>query len=142
MTAARKIPEAYLKLVRRFPLRPLRTEAEYDEAVQILDSLAVRPEGTLSPGEQDYFDTLTLLVQEYDGRHFQMKMERLSALEVLKYLMGQNEMRATDLGRLLGNRPLASLILHGRRALSKTHIRILADHFKVDPGLFLDTRRS
>ena len=45
-------------------------------------------------------------------------------------------MKAADLGRLLGNRGLASLILHGRRTLSKTHIRILADHFQVDPEGF------
>ena len=45
-------------------------------------------------------------------------------------------MKPADLGRLLGNRSLASLILHGKRGLSKTHIRILADRFKVEPGLF------
>ncbi len=58
-------------------------------------------------------------------------------LTTLKYLMDQNGMRATDLGRLLGNRGLASLILHGRRQLSKAHIRKLSEHFKVSPALFL-----
>jgi antitoxin component HigA of HigAB toxin-antitoxin module len=37
----------------------------------------------------------------------------------------------------LGNRALASLILRGQRQLSKSHIRKLADHFKVSPALFL-----
>ena len=32
---------------------------------------------------------------------------------------------------------LASLIVHGKRELSKTHIRRLARHFKLDPGYFL-----
>jgi antitoxin component HigA of HigAB toxin-antitoxin module len=43
------------------------------------------------------------------------------------------------LGRLLGNRALASLILRGRRQLSKNHIRLLARHFKVSPALFFET---
>lgn len=46
-------------------------------------------------------------------------------------------MKSADLGRLLGDRGLASLILNGHRAMSKKHIRILADYFKVEPGLFV-----
>jgi antitoxin component HigA of HigAB toxin-antitoxin module len=46
-------------------------------------------------------------------------------------------MTASDLGRLLGNRTLGAAILAGRRALSKTHIKKPAEHFGVEPGLFL-----
>jgi len=127
----------YLKLIRRFPLRPLRSDDEYQEAVQVLDALAVRPEGSLSPGEQDYLDALTLLVQARDDERFNLETADLSPLEVLRYLMEQSKMRSADLGRLLGNRALASMILNGHRGLSKTHIRILADHFRVDSSLFL-----
>ena len=42
------------------------------------------------------------------------------------------------MGRLLGNRALASLILNGHRQLSKAHIRKLANHFKISAALFLD----
>ena len=59
---------------------------------------------------------------------------------MLKYLMDQSGMRPTDLGRVLGNRGLASLILHGHRQLSKTHIRKLTEHFKVSPAVFLEGR--
>jgi hypothetical protein len=34
------------------------TEGEYDAAIAILDTLAVRPEGSLDSGEQDYLDTM------------------------------------------------------------------------------------
>lgn len=131
---------AYLALVHRFPLRPLRTAADYDKAVSILDALAVRPEGSLDPGEQDYLDTLTLLVQAYDDQHHEIAVRAADPLSTLKYLMEQSGMRSTDLGQLLGNRGLASLILHGRRQLSKTHIRKLAERFKVSPEVFLGTR--
>ena len=57
---------AYLALIDLFPLRPLRGERDYDAAVTVLDTLAVRPEGSLEPGEQDYLDTLTMLVEAYD----------------------------------------------------------------------------
>ena len=51
--------------------------------------------------------------------------------------MEESGMTQADLGRLLGNRAVASLILNGHRQLSKTHIRKLANHFKVSPALFL-----
>jgi HTH-type transcriptional regulator/antitoxin HigA len=127
---------AYLALIDCFPLRPLRSERDYDAAVAVLDTLAVRPEGSLVAGEQDYFDTLTMLVEAYDREHY-VYMEHCDPLSMLKYLMQESGMTQADLGRLLDNRALASLILNGHRRLSKSHIRKLADHFKVSPGLFL-----
>jgi HTH-type transcriptional regulator/antitoxin HigA len=131
---------AYLALIDLFPLRPLRSDRDYDAAVSVLDTLAVRPEGSLTSGEQDYLDTLTMLVEAYDREHYEMDTETRDPLNMLKYLMQENGMTQADLGRLLGNRALASLILHGHRQLSKSHIRKLAEHFKVSPALFLQAK--
>jgi HTH-type transcriptional regulator/antitoxin HigA len=60
---------AYLALIDLFPLRPLHSERDYDAAVTVLDALVVRPEGSLDSGEQDYLDTLTMLVEAYDREH-------------------------------------------------------------------------
>ena len=128
---------AYLALIGVFPLRPLRSERDYDAAAAVLDGLAVRPEGSLNVGEQDYFDTLTMLVEAYDREHYTVGAGNGDPLTMLNYLMEESGMTQADLGRLLGNRALASLILNGHRQLSKSHIRKLADHFKVSPSLFL-----
>ena len=128
---------AYLALIDRFPLRPLRSGRDYDAAVAVLDALAVRAEGSLDAGEQDYFDTLTMLVEAYDQEHHAADEEKRDPLAMLKYLMEESGMAQADLGRLLGNRALASLLLNGHRHLSKSHIRKLAEHFKVSPALFL-----
>lgn len=131
---------AYLALIDRFPLRPLRSERDYDAAVAVLDALAVRPEGSLDPGEQDYFDTLTILVETYDRDHDETVNEPGDPLTTLKYLMQESGMTQAALGRLLGNRALASSILTGQRQLSESHLRKLAGHFKVSPTLFLPAR--
>ena len=135
-TRGRPAP-SYLALIDIFPLRPLRSDRDYDAAVTVLDTLAVRPEGSLDPGEQDYLDTLTMLVEAYDRERYNLATEQRDPLTMLKYLMEESGMTQADLGRLLGNRALASLILNGHRQLSKSHIRKLADHFKVSPALFL-----
>jgi HTH-type transcriptional regulator/antitoxin HigA len=129
----------YMRLVLEFPLRPLRTDREYGAAAVMLDRLAVQAEGSLSPGARDYMETLTLLVEAYDDERFKIKTKSMTPLEVLNYLMEQCGMTAGELGKLLDNRALASLILNGHRELSKAHIRLLSEHFKVEPGLFLET---
>ena len=134
----RKVHPDYLALIREHPLRPIYDHRNYDEAAAMLDRLAVKPENSLTPGERDYFDTLTLLVQAYDDAHFKMPKRKMTPLEALKYVMSESGMTQKQLGDLLGNRALASLVLSGNRGLSKAHIRILSDHFRVEPGLFID----
>ena len=129
---------SYFDLVRKFPLVPIRSEAQYDAAVVFLKNLAIRGEDALDEGEQAYLDALTQFVGDYEAQHYQFEASDLTPLAALKYLMKENGMKPADLGRLLGNRSLASLILNGKRGLSKTHIRILADRFKVEPGLFFE----
>jgi antitoxin component HigA of HigAB toxin-antitoxin module len=51
--------------------------------------------------------------------------------------MEESGTTTADLGRLLGNSGLASQIMLGRRELSKSHIRTLSQHFKLDAGYFL-----
>jgi HTH-type transcriptional regulator / antitoxin HigA len=134
-----EVADDYLKLVRRFPLRPIRNRVEYDLAVEILGKLIGRADAGLTPGEGDYTDVLSRLVGEYDQQHFTiLGNTKLSPLQALKCLMEEHAMKSADLGRLLGSgQGQASLILNGKRELSKANIRTLAEHFKVSAALFL-----
>ena len=134
---ANTLDSDYLALVRRFPLRPIRDAREYDAAAEVLDRLVTKDEHDLTAGERDYLDTLTLLVERYDDEHYGTDAGPRRPAETLKYLMEQCGMGVSDLGRVLGSQPAASMVLHGRRELSKSQIRKLAEHFKVEPGLFL-----
>jgi antitoxin component HigA of HigAB toxin-antitoxin module len=62
----------------------------------------------------------------------------LDSIAVLRYLMQDRGMSASDLRRLLGDRSLGPKILSGDRAPSKAHIKILARHFNVGPAVFMD----
>jgi antitoxin component HigA of HigAB toxin-antitoxin module len=57
----------------------------------------------------------------------------------LKYLIDLHQMNGSQLGQLLGrNRSLGGKILRGERQLSKAHIRVLVERFKVSPALFFE----
>ena len=104
-------PDSYFDLVRRFPLRPIRTRRGYAQAAAVMDELAVRDERTLDAGERDYLAVLADLIESYDEQHHRLALSRKAPVQVLKYLMKESGMRPTDLARVIGSRTAASLIL-------------------------------
>lgn len=128
----------YLELVRRFPLRPIRSREDYEEAAKILVELVGRADAGLTDGESDYTDMLTRLVREYDREHARfMNEDKVTPIEALKHLMRERSMNTVALGKLVGGSGQASLILNGKRELSKANIRTLAAYFFVSPALFI-----
>src|SRR5205823_283968 len=113
----------YLELVKRFPLRPIRNEAQYDQAVEIMGNLIGRADDPgLSDGESDYADALGQFVRIYDDKHYPVGEAFKTPLEALKFLMEQCGMNTTQLGELLGSGSgQASMILRGKRELSKAN---------------------
>src|SRR5436190_11985998 len=80
-----KTEDRYLDLVRRFPLRPLRSDADLDAAVAVVDLLLDREE--LTPPEQDYLDVLGDLVEAYEEEAIPIKA--VSDAEMLRFLIEQ-----------------------------------------------------
>ena len=66
-----------------------------------------------------------------------LRVRKLPPIELLKYLMEEHGMNTVSLGKLVGGSGQASLVLRGKRELSKANIRALADRFNVSPALFL-----
>jgi HTH-type transcriptional regulator / antitoxin HigA len=126
----------YLDLVRDFPLRKLRNDREHAQALKILTQLLGRPHGNLSYGQRSYAEGLALFVKEYEDRVYPFPRKKQTPLQILRSLMRDHQMNTQALGKIMGNRTAASLVLNGKRELSKSHIRRLATWFRVDPGIF------
>jgi len=127
----------YLTLVRRFPLRPIHTDAVHRGAVEMAAELTAKGDAELSAGEIDYLQALARFIDDYQKQRRNVSLQRATPLEVLRHLMEEREMTPAQLGDILGSRPAASMILKGRREMSKAHIRAAATHFAVSPAVFL-----
>jgi HTH-type transcriptional regulator/antitoxin HigA len=132
--SSRRLPTAYADLVALLPPRPIHDDIDLSNTTEMIDRLAGFD---LSADQEDYLEALSTFVEAYEAERFPIDDSRITPLDALKALLAEHEMTASDLGRLLGNRTLGAAILAGRRGLSKTHIVKLAEHFKVEPGLFL-----
>ena len=138
MSVARtaKPNQSYAELIKEFPLRPIRNDRELGRAMKVAGRLAIYDEGTLAQREQDYLDTLTILIEDYE-RNNCAELPEVTPLGMLKHLMEEHEMNISDLGRVIGSQSNASLILSGKRAISKRVMRLLSQHFGVEPAVFL-----
>jgi HTH-type transcriptional regulator/antitoxin HigA len=126
--------DEYLGLVRAFPLAHLRDDAHLDAAVAVHDR--VLDKGDRSPAEEMYLDALTDLVETYEEAH--VTIPARSGVDALRFLMEANDLRQVDLVPVLGRKSLVSEVLSGKRPLTLTHIKKLADYFRVSPAVFID----
>lgn len=129
---------SYLKLIGEFPLRPIRNEREYKAATAVMERLAVRGESGLDRGEQDYLDGLDEFISIYDRKAWTDRPRRGTPAQRLRSVMEDSGTTPRDLEKILRcSRSLISLMLSGKRELSKDKIRALARYFKLSADYFL-----
>jgi HTH-type transcriptional regulator/antitoxin HigA len=130
----RHLPRTYRALVAMLPPRPIHDDVDLANATEVIDGMAGF---ALNADQEDYLEAISTFVEAYEAARFPIDDSRITPLGALKTLLAEHGMSASDLGRLLGNRTLGTPVLAGRRALSKAHIKKLAEYFKVEAGLFL-----
>ncbi|HEY8284185.1 MAG TPA: helix-turn-helix domain-containing protein [Chloroflexota bacterium] len=128
------IDDEYWRLVRAFPLAPIRDDAHLEEALKIIDQLTdlvVRGEGV-----EEYLGALADLVYVYEQQH--VTWPRVTGVDVLRHLMIEHNLSQADLAPVMGGRSVISAVLAGKRRLNLTHITRLADHFGLPADVFID----
>jgi HTH-type transcriptional regulator / antitoxin HigA len=129
-----KTEEQYLDLVRQFPLRPLRTAADLDAAVAVIDALIDCPR--LTAPKQDYLDVLSDLVEAYEAEA--VPMRPVGDAELLRFLIEQKGVTQAAVAAGAGiAESTVSAVLAGKRKLKRAQIAGLANYFHVEPGTFL-----
>ena len=96
-------------------IRPIRTEAEYDEALEQIERYF---ESEPRPGtsEADRFDLLALIIEDYERKRW--PIDAPATIDAIRYRMETGGYTQADLGRLLGSRQRASDILTKKRPLT------------------------
>jgi len=84
-------------------------------------------------------DLLELLIDDYDNRTIESigTSEDMNPVEILHYLMEENQMSKAELARQLNvSRQLITEILNYKRNISKKMITKLCDRFRMQPIAF------
>jgi len=97
--------------------------------------LALDERDDLSPEEEALAEVLTLLIEDYEEKHY--PMPRVSPNESLNALMEERGLRHKDIWPILGHKGAATEVLSGRRSISKAQAKRLAEFFHVPIDLFI-----
>ena len=127
--------EEYGKLLTDTLPRKIETEEENERILAIIKPLMQKGEHNLSPEEETLLVLLCSLVEEFEEEAY--PMGNSTPRDMLLFLMEQQDLKQADLLEVFGSKGIVSEVVNGKRAISKTHAKRLAEKFKVSAELFI-----
>ena len=113
-------------------IRPVRSEQEYNAALEQIEKLWGAAPGT---PEGDELDVLLTLVKVYEEENHPVPPP--SPVEAIKFVMEQRGMKQADLVPYLGSRSRVSEILNGKRSLTLSMIRALHSKLGIPAAVLI-----
>jgi HTH-type transcriptional regulator/antitoxin HigA len=101
-------------------LKPIRTETDYEAALQEIDRLF---EAAPQTPEADRLEILAILVEDYEAEHYPMLPP--DPVDAILHVMDAYQLDATDLEPYLGSQKQVSAILSRKKSLTLPMIRKL-----------------
>ncbi len=137
-TTVSRAGDAYLELVRRMPLRRLRSTAEHAAAVRVLTRLSLAHQGTRDRDVLDYLDVLASLIDQHEiETRAKVDASRASPADVVRHLMAENRLSVSQLARETGvGQSNLSEMISGRRDFSRAAIAKPSRRFGLSPAVF------
>lgn len=127
--------KAYSRLLMTAHPGVVKSDAENDRLLSIVETLMAKGEHRLSAEENALLDLLLNLVHDYERRRYPIPPS--PPHEMVGYLMEQRGLSPAELVPVLGTRSRVSEVLAGKRGVSKEQAKKLATFFEVGVELFL-----
>jgi HTH-type transcriptional regulator/antitoxin HigA len=113
-------------------IKPIRTERDYEAALERITALMDARPGT---EEGDELDILATLVEAYEERHH--PIEAPDPVEAIRFRMEQQGYSRNDLAKVLRSAPRASEVMNRKRALSMEMVRALHDQWGIPADVLI-----
>ena len=109
-------------------------ENRYRRLLGAAATLMEKPDDTISEEEGKLLDRLSILIDEYETRAH--PLPKADPHQMLAHLLEEKNLKPSDLSSILP-KSRVSEILRGKRSISKTQAKQLAELFRVAVDLFL-----
>jgi HTH-type transcriptional regulator / antitoxin HigA len=113
-------------------IRLIKTEQDYNEAIQRVESLWGAKKD--SP-EGDELDLLCSIVEAYEMKHFPILPP--DTIDAIKFRMEQMNMTKSDMAKYLGSQSRVSEILNRKRQLTLKMVKSLYKGLKIPAEILL-----
>lgn len=114
-------------------IKPIKTDADYKEALKRLEVIFDAAVGT---PESDEADILGLIIDEYEKKHY--PIEAPDPIEAIKIRMEDMHLKQVDLIDAIGGKSRVSEILNRKRKLTVEMIRNLHQRLNLSPKLLIN----
>ena len=129
-----QLEHAWSHLQALIPMSVIRTESQYDQALETLNRLLDTVGDDETHPLYDLLDTLGVLIHTYEESY--APVGDVSGIDVLKLLMDEHQLTTADLPEL-GTPAQVADLLAGRHALNVAQIHTLAKRFGVLSATFV-----
>jgi HTH-type transcriptional regulator/antitoxin HigA len=119
----------------RVKLRAIDDERHYRAMVAFMNKLLDKVGDRETHPLMGLLDIVTVFVRDYEERS--VEMPDVDPAAVLRFLMGQHDLRQTDLAELFGSQSNVSEVLSGKRKINVRQARALAKRFGVSAAVFV-----
>ncbi len=135
ITVSEKVnPQKYGRLLSKTLPAIIKTEAENDRAILIVEKLLAKGDKITSE-ETALLELLGKLIADFEEKFYQPR--EASPQEVLIEMMNARGLKQKDLTEVFGSKSRVSEAVSGKREISKIQAKALADFFKVSAELFI-----
>jgi len=98
-----------------YPIRPIRTEADYQAALQLVAPYFDN-EPELDSDAGAHFEAVLTLIEAYEAKHYPIAPPE--PLDAIKFRMEQQGLKPKDLEPMIGQRNRVYEVLNGKRKLT------------------------
>lgn len=127
-------PQKYGRLLSKTLPTVIKTEAENDRAISIVEELLAKGD-KLTSEESILLELLGKLIADFEEKFYQPR--EASPQEVLMEMMNARGLKQKDLAEVLGSKSRVSEVISGKREITKIQAKALAGFFRVSADLFI-----
>jgi len=124
------------------PLLHIHNEQDYEKALAMTEFLFEKASDAEDDPASDLITLIAGSIGRYEARQqdiitYQRKLDGMDGgISTLKLLMHNHQLTISDFEKEIGKKSLVSMVLNGKRNLTKDHVAKLAGRFHVSPALF------
>jgi HTH-type transcriptional regulator/antitoxin HigA len=125
-------PDKYKELLTAYLPKVIKTEAENEQALVIVEDLMHRKR---SPEENELYQLLITLIEKFEQEYYKPNQQN-NPQSMLLFLLEQSDRNKADLQAVLGSETLVDDILNGNQKINPELTQKLAVFFHVEASIF------
>jgi HTH-type transcriptional regulator / antitoxin HigA len=126
-------PEKYKEVLSEYQPKLIKTEAENERALAIVEQLMNSPD--LSPEQEEIYELLVILIERFEQEFYKPDRFKNSG-SMLSFLMDQRDFNPIDLVPIFASEAAVEEAISGRTNIDSYTADRLAELFHVDASLF------